>query len=101
MDVANDLLGGIPGLYVWAGCLALPLLLLMWGRLGASSPGAEPASLPHEGLPFIGNTYQYITDNARFLARARYAAADDQRRAGSANDQPASLCRNATLSASI
>ncbi len=52
--------------------VALPLLLLvarhlLWGQTGH----AEPPALPTFFIPFIGNTYQYVTDNMGFLKRAR------------------------------
>jgi hypothetical protein len=35
-----------------------------------------PASLPNVGIPFVGNTYQYVMDNLTFLSRARLVQHD-------------------------
>ena len=55
--------------WIVAPMLVLGLLALLFYSSGSSD---EPLSVPGwKGIPLLGNTIQYIIDNASFISRAR------------------------------
>jgi len=73
MDSVKEIISGLkansPDL-PWSFVLILPVLLLLFRSFRRADD--EPISLPNKGVPLIGNTIQYIMDNAAFISRARY-----------------------------
>lgn len=61
--------------YYFSALLLLPLLLPFTSRvLSGHGNNAEPWKLPNwMGIPFIGNTLQYLLDNSSFIDRASLA----------------------------
>jgi hypothetical protein len=62
--------------FYFSATLLLPLLLPVLARhyFGRGGDGSKPWSLPSwKGIPFLGNTIQYIVDNESFISRASLA----------------------------
>ena len=76
MDYAKDAIASLragpvaPSTLVLGPILLLGVLILFFrGPAGSSD---EPMSLPSwKGIPVLGNTLEYIIDNASFISRAR------------------------------
>jgi hypothetical protein len=74
MESAKDAIAGLRAVPltsgVLGGILLLPVLVIFYRSVSTAS--SEPWSLPSwKGIPFVGNTIQYIVDNASFIDRAR------------------------------